>query len=444
MRFTMSYNNGEETLVFPVLPNGSVNLSRDQNNVKTEGLTGEMQTIGTLGLASFEITSFFPMRSYPWAETGSVTDGWRYVDAIERVRQRRIPFRGILQDNSGRTIFNLPFAVDSFEYGVDQAGDIAYSMSCTEYRFADATNDSTNAQAAAETTEDRKPVKTESQAQEEQSLGYTPLYSDSDALMMARVMFCEARGIESKTEIACVGWTILNRVDAGYGSIYNVITAANQFAYRADAGTVSDYGYDLVSLATDVLIRWSKEHSGQTGVGRVLPAGYMWFTGDGSHNYFRNKFSGGTRWDYSLPSPYDTVQNLLPADYYNSSGTVRGVTFTVNANHSVTVTGEASGGNANFMLAYDSSMPGPWNLTLPAGRYILSGCPDGGSSTTYRIRLATAGGSTVIIANYSGETPFEISDALANTQLRCYIQILSGYEIEDELVFIPQIRMAVD
>ena len=303
MRFTMSYNNGEETLIFPVVPNGGLNLSREQTNTKTAGLTGEMQTIGTLGLASFEITSIFPVRAYSWAEPGSLTDGWRYVDAIERVRQRQIPFRGILQDNSGKTIFNLPFAVDSFEYGIDQAGDIAYSMSCSEYRFADATNDSTIARSSQEPQE-AEDVQTESQAQTDIALGYTPLYSDADALMMARVMFCEARGIASRTEIACVGWTICNRVDAGYGSIYNVITAPNAFAYRANAGTVADAGYDLVSLATDVLIRWSKEHSGQTGVGRVLPADYLWFVGDGSHNYFRNKFSGGDRWDYSLPSPY--------------------------------------------------------------------------------------------------------------------------------------------
>ena len=304
MRFTMSFNNGEDTLVFPVVPNGAVNLSREQNNVKTAGLTGEMQTIGTLGLASFEITSIFPMRRYPWAAEGSLTDGWRYVDTIERVRLRQIPFRGILQDSDGRTIFNLPFAVDSFEYGVDQAGDIAYSMTCTEYRFADATNDSTISRAAETQPEETETAQTEAQAEQTEQLGYQPLYSDTDAMMMARVMYCEARGIASRTEIACVGWTILNRVDARYGSIYNVITAANQFAYRANAGTVADAGYDLVSLATDVLIRWSKEHSGQTGVGRVLPADYLWFTGDGSHNYFRNKFSGGTRWDYSLPSPY--------------------------------------------------------------------------------------------------------------------------------------------
>ena len=31
--------------------------------------------------------------------------------------------------------------------------------------------------------------------------------------MLAKVAYCESRGIKSKTEIACVMWVILNRVD---------------------------------------------------------------------------------------------------------------------------------------------------------------------------------------------------------------------------------------
>ncbi len=131
-------------------------------------------------------------------------------------------------------------------------------------------------------------------------------YSEADVQMLAKVAYCEARGIQSKTEIACVMWTILNRVDAGYAStIAGVITAPNQFAYRASAPTVSDHGYDLVALARDVLTRWNAEKNGDTGSGRVLPAGYCWYSGNGSHNYFRNAYSGGTRWNYAWGYLYD-------------------------------------------------------------------------------------------------------------------------------------------
>ena len=142
--------------------------------------------------------------------------------------------------------------------------------------------------------------------QEPEQPEFIRYYSDSDAVMMAKVAFCEARGIKSKTEIACVMWTILNRVDkGGYGgSIVSVITAPNQFAYRASAPTVSDRGYDLLALAYDVLDNWSKEKSGRTDYVRCLPSDYLWYAGDGQHNYFRNAYSGGSRWNYAWGYPY--------------------------------------------------------------------------------------------------------------------------------------------
>lgn len=301
MDFILSYNNNEGVLTFPVIPNGGITLSREQSNETFDGVNHQLQSLGTMELASFELSSIFPNRTYSWARPGSSPDGWSYVRTIEAVRQRRIPFRAIHLDNQGREIFNLPVSVDSFEYALDKAGDVAYTMSCTEYRFA-------NLQAAAQINTDipTTAAQTSSQASASAGDGYIKQYTSTDAVMMARVMFLEARGIQSKTEIACVGWTILNRVDAGYGSISAVITAPNQFAYSASASTTSDYGYDLIALATDVLDRWSREKAGQTSVGRVLPKGYLWYAGDGKHNYFRNQYQGGTRWDYSLPSPYES------------------------------------------------------------------------------------------------------------------------------------------
>lgn len=136
---------------------------------------------------------------------------------------------------------------------------------------------------------------------------YVKYYTDSDALMLAKVTFCESRGIPSKTELACVMWTVLNRVDAGYANtISAVILAPNQFAYRSSAPTVNDYGVDLLSLAYDVLERWNKEKNGESDVGRVLPQGYLWYSGNGKHNFFRDKYRGGNVWNYSWPTPYDS------------------------------------------------------------------------------------------------------------------------------------------
>lgn len=130
-------------------------------------------------------------------------------------------------------------------------------------------------------------------------------YSENDVRLLAQVCFCEARGIKSKTEVACIMWTILNRHDFGYGSIKDIVTAPNQFSYYSSAPTISDYGYDLVGLASDVLERWNNEKNGVYDVGRVLPKDYLWYSGDGKHNKFRNQYKTSSYWDYSLKNPYD-------------------------------------------------------------------------------------------------------------------------------------------
>ena len=128
-------------------------------------------------------------------------------------------------------------------------------------------------------------------------------YSESDVELIAKTVWQEARGIERKAEQAAVVWCILNRVDDDrWGdSIAEVVTAPHQFAYDAGA-PVTD---ELRRLAEDVLERWKREKEGETEVGRVLPAGYVFFDGDGSHNHFRREYEHtGEYWEFEAESPY--------------------------------------------------------------------------------------------------------------------------------------------
>lgn len=308
MDFTLSYNNKEEVLVFPVVPNGGIQLSRDQDNQAFDGINHELQALGNMKLATFSITSFFPLKRYSFLRPYSSINGWHYVRVIEAVRKRKIPFRALHLDNNGQEVFNLPVTVENFEYWLDQAGDIGYTIDFKEYRFAN------GSAATLSKPKDAAGEKTQTAAQLNASTGsssggtFTKRYTKSDATIIAKIMYGEARGIKSKTEIACIGWCILNRVDAGMGkNIQSVALAANQFYYKAGAPTVSDHGYDLVALATDVLDRWSREKAGQSNVGRVLPKQYKWYAGDGSHNWFYPSWpcKRAQRWNFkSITSPY--------------------------------------------------------------------------------------------------------------------------------------------
>lgn len=131
-------------------------------------------------------------------------------------------------------------------------------------------------------------------------------YDSEDVDILANIIWHEARGIEADVELACVAWTVCNRVDAGCGTLREVMTAPHQFAYVPDAEL--DAGDPVYircrEIAADVLRRWSREQSGETDVGRTLPPEYLWYSGDGRHNYFRDAYTGGNVWDYSLPDVY--------------------------------------------------------------------------------------------------------------------------------------------
>ena len=133
------------------------------------------------------------------------------------------------------------------------------------------------------------------------------LYSDEDAIALAKLAWGEARGvpdlkihgrvISTRTQQAAVMWTVLNRFDAGYEeSILEVITAKNQFHGYSEEHPVEE---ELLELAYDVLGRWNAEKHGET-VARELPSGYLWFRGDGVWNHFRNAYKNGNEWDWSI------------------------------------------------------------------------------------------------------------------------------------------------
>lgn len=74
-------------------------------------------------------------------------------------------------------------------------------------------------------------------------------------------------------------------------------------------------------------------------------------------------------------------KNLIPYPYTDTTKTLNGITFTVNSDGSVTVSGTATA-QAYFKLQQ--------SFSLKKGQYFFSGCPTGGSGATYSLYLSTA------------------------------------------------------
>ena len=123
-----------------------------------------------------------------------------------------------------------------------------------------------------------------------------------EAIMLAKLIYREARGVNSTAHKAAVVWCVLNRFDTGeYGeSIKVVITSKHQFAWNPNTKVEDEF----LELSNDVLIRWLLEKEGFSNVGRVLPNDYLFFAGRNGLNYFRKNYHSRTYWDWSLQSPY--------------------------------------------------------------------------------------------------------------------------------------------
>lgn len=126
--------------------------------------------------------------------------------------------------------------------------------------------------------------------------------TDYEINMIAQTVWGEGRGLDALEKSGII-WCILNRVDAGYGTIAEVITAPGQFH-----GYSSSYPVDaeIRALVEDVIIRWKAEKICSGNFGRTLPSEYLFFHGDGKHNYFRDAYDGNyNTWDWNCWNPYE-------------------------------------------------------------------------------------------------------------------------------------------
>ena len=118
-----------------------------------------------------------------------------------------------------------------------------------------------------------------------------------------------------------------------------------------------------------------------------------------------------------------TVKNLLPYPYSDTTKTINGVTFTDNGDGSITANGTATADTRFYCRSASDK------ITISPGTYTMSGCPDGGNSTTYYI------GGFAYNAFSFGQT-FSVANTTSDW---FYIMIKSGITVNN-VVFKPQLE----
>ena len=116
---------------------------------------------------------------------------------------------------------------------------------------------------------------------------YEMYFTEADVVAVAKMLWGEARGCALDNQQKAV-WCVLNRVDDSRfpDTIQGVLSQPSQFHGYSPDFPVWD---ELKDVALDVLTRWSLEKQGVT-VERELPNTYLWFTGDGTTNWFREVY----------------------------------------------------------------------------------------------------------------------------------------------------------
>lgn len=116
---------------------------------------------------------------------------------------------------------------------------------------------------------------------------YKMYYTDADVVAIAKMLYGESRGCSIDNQQKAV-WCVLNRVDDDRfpDSIIGVLKQPHQFHGYSDNFPVWN---ELTAVAEDVLTRWSLEKQG-IAVNRELPKSYLYFTGTGKENIFREAY----------------------------------------------------------------------------------------------------------------------------------------------------------
>lgn len=138
MDIVFSANNFEEMVKLPIIPPDFTLPFNPRKNEEFETIQlGPLNLPGLRGLKTCSIQSFFPTKEYKFAK--DKISGWDCINFFNKWANRRLPIRMIVTTDNGNEMLNMACLVENFEYGLDKAGDIPYTLDIKEFRFVEVT-----------------------------------------------------------------------------------------------------------------------------------------------------------------------------------------------------------------------------------------------------------------------------------------------------------------
>ena len=141
------------------------------------------------------------------------------------------------------------------------------------------------------------------------------------------------------------------------------------------------------------------------------------------------------------------AKNLNSYPYYHTTRNVNGIDWTDVGDGTWTAQNTATGNSSVY--CHNRTHPSDRELFLPNGNYRISGCPSGGSDSTYSINIdiTTNGGNNNLARDYGQGATFTISgDDYSNkgAYTRISLTVFKNYAITGTLTFKPMITLIED
>lgn len=194
-----------------------------------------------------------------------------------------------------------------------------------------------------------------------------------------------------------------------------------------------------IEVTDNGVATWSKPHNVLTGTNIVYADMTKNFFGMNGTMYFLPEDESYLETSYvseQIANEFgDFDANLIPFPYYDKTVTRNGITWTVNDDGSVTANGTATEQSVFNVDGRTSEL----NFTTAGKKYSLSGCPEGGSSSKYRLQLGEfADDKTTLIQGKQDYGNGVIFTSLEHSYTNITIVVASGQTVEN-LTFYPML-----